>query len=243
MIWVDVGAVIGSSPLARGLRLQRRVQARSRRIIPARAGFTRRPAVDRYPGRDHPRSRGVYPPTPTLWGRRRGSSPLARGLPPITHGALPTTRIIPARAGFTLGVRLTGVKRRDHPRSRGVYEYGPCGDSPTVGSSPLARGLQGDVVPVQRTDGIIPARAGFTGVPRFFLPPLSDHPRSRGVYSARTLSAWGVRGSSPLARGLRWAWGSRRWRPGIIPARAGFTWGHQGRTEGGPDHPRSRGVY
>ena len=30
----------GSSPLARGLRLQRRVQARSRRIIPARAGFT-----------------------------------------------------------------------------------------------------------------------------------------------------------------------------------------------------------
>ena len=192
---------------------------------------------------DHPRSRGVY----NLWigGMRRtwGSSPLARGLPPITHGALPTTRIIPARAGFTLGVRLTGVKRRDHPRSRGVYEYGPCGDSPTVGSSPLARGLQGDVVPVQRTDGIIPARAGFTGVPRFFLPPLSDHPRSRGVYSARTLSAWGVRGSSPLARGLRWAWGSRRWRPGIIPARAGFTCLRPMVGRPGWDHPRSRGVY
>ena len=52
--------VAGSSPLARGLRLQRRVQARSRRIIPARAGFT------------HRRFRVV--------GYRPGSSPLARGL-------------------------------------------------------------------------------------------------------------------------------------------------------------------
>ena len=30
-------------------------------------------------------------------------------------------RIIPARAGFTLGAHLHDLLLRDHPRSRGVY--------------------------------------------------------------------------------------------------------------------------
>ena len=71
----------GSSPLARGLLTTPSSPPRCARIIPARAGFTRRLARGR-PGRaDHPRSRGVYgmaalrPSSPT------GSSPLARGLP------------------------------------------------------------------------------------------------------------------------------------------------------------------
>ena len=51
----------GSSPLARGLRRHLRHLRDSRRIIPARAGFTRR-RHGRIPhGGDHPRSRGVYP--------------------------------------------------------------------------------------------------------------------------------------------------------------------------------------
>ena len=50
-------------------------------------------------------------------------------------------------------------------------------------------------------------------------------------------------GSSPLARGLPLCREPRRWRGGIIPARAGFTslWPHQLGDD--PDHPRSRGVY
>ena len=90
---------------------------------------------------------------------------------------------------------------------------------------------------------IIPARAGFTRhtipLPNFG----TDHPRSRGVYSRDWAGSRRVRGSSPLARGLR----TGRFRlPGrirIIPARAGFTrsWAV---TMGVPrDHPRSRGVY
>ena len=50
----------GSSPLARGLPGHGARPSAGRRIIPARAGFTRR-ALSTWPlRRDHPRSRGVY---------------------------------------------------------------------------------------------------------------------------------------------------------------------------------------
>ena len=51
---------VGSSPLARGLRPPSSRNARRRRIIPARAGFTREYSWRSNPRRDHPRSRGVY---------------------------------------------------------------------------------------------------------------------------------------------------------------------------------------
>ena len=50
----------GSSPLARGLPLHRQRTENRRRIIPARAGFTRRRYFRRHQHKDHPRSRGVY---------------------------------------------------------------------------------------------------------------------------------------------------------------------------------------
>ena len=71
-------------------------------IIPARAGFTRpllRPVRER---KDHPRSRGVYTLAKDLGLPTKGSSPLARGLRPAASPAAPRSRIIPARAGFTL---------------------------------------------------------------------------------------------------------------------------------------------
>ena len=131
----------------------------------------------------------------------------------------------------------------DHPRSRGVYRAPASPARSAVGSSPLARGLReqvsGDVVQGR----IIPARAGFTrswavtmGVPR-------DHPRSRGVYFDEGDLNGALRGSSPLARGLRSplsSWGTIR---GIIPARAGFTRRRRRTPATHSDHPRSRGVY
>ena len=50
----------GSSPLARGLPDQAVGRAIGDGIIPARAGFTRRPRAPCPRGPDHPRSRGVY---------------------------------------------------------------------------------------------------------------------------------------------------------------------------------------
>ena len=77
--------------------------------------------------------------------------------------------------------------------------------------------------PASAPIGIIPARAGFTGFDCSGLIQYVDHPRSRGVYSSPTLKRISPRGSSPLARGLRY-------RQASHPAR-------------GEDHPRSRGVY
>ena len=50
----------GSSPLARGLPPGPRPGQVDRRIIPARAGFTRVRFLPKWAGPDHPRSRGVY---------------------------------------------------------------------------------------------------------------------------------------------------------------------------------------
>ena len=112
---------LGSSPLARGLRVRLTGRIVVVRIIPARAGFTAR---RRSPGAappDHPRSRGVY---------------VGAGL---EEGLL--ERIIPARAGFTPGRPQSGAAGGDHPRSRGVYPSGTSRCGPAPGSSPLARGL------------------------------------------------------------------------------------------------------
>ena len=50
-------------------------------------------------------------------------------------------------------------------------------------------------------------------------------------------------GSSPLARGLLCVAVSGLAGQGIIPARAGFTWGGEPLALSVGDHPRSRGVY
>ena len=92
-------------------------------------------------------------------------------------------------------------------------------------------------------DRIIPARAGFTWDSRLPEETAADHPRSRGVYLRPGRAYWWRVGSSPLARGLLVVeWGSKE-IVGIIPARAGFTSGHEGACRLPQDHPRSRGVY
>ena len=111
----------GSSPLARGLLEQLEQVQTLDRIIPARAGFTRRSRTLRWPCGDHPRSRGVYPYTISSRSAIWGSSPLARGLPGARGGGGTGHRIIPARAGFTHGVAPWDDYAEDHPRSRGVY--------------------------------------------------------------------------------------------------------------------------
>ena len=233
----------GSSPLARGLPGLEVDVGDDRRIIPARAGFTVHWGCADLGGADHPRSRGVYGRAPAGDWEASGSSPLARGLPfaaaPLdAHGG-----IIPARAGFTSPPTPPASAPWDHPRSRGVYLIPLAGAGARPGSSPLARGLPGRVGGGAARPRIIPARAGFTPSTRVTSPSGRDHPRSRGVYVACASHSSRRSGSSPLARGLQVDVGEEGLRPGIIPARAGFT---PIRTAGPPitrDHPRSRGVY
>ena len=213
----------GSSPLARGLLNSGRVQAALPRIIPARAGFTRRPQEPLQALTDHPRSRGVYLGDHVPGRHPEGSSPLARGLRADAQDPGDAAGIIPARAGFTGRVHSPYGSAADHPRSRGVYWAAGADPVTPAGSSPLARGLLSIPFIVVWTLRIIPARAGFTVCGRSWETAREDHPRSRGVYLRAHHGHYAVHGSSPLARGLPASTENAVRMRGIIPARAGFT--------------------
>ena len=215
----------------------------SERIIPARAGFIWGSASAASSTRDHPRSRGVYPPPILVTRAAMGSSPLARGLSCARTRMPRPKRIIPARAGFMKG-KVSGSRRiGDHPRSRGVYPASPMRTATRPGSSPLARGLLFSHMSQITFHRIIPARAGFMTVTSTVPPRAADHPRSRGVYQAHVEHFSSPPGSSPLARGLSTPLTARARRIGIIPARAGFMSSRHHAGDRGGDHPRSRGVY
>ena len=217
------------------------------------------------PGKeDHPRSRGVYDARRRGYQSSPGSSPLARGLLLGYVWEDGSAGIIPARAGFTPRAIASSTVAGDHPRSRGVYPRLLLSPVLGGGSSPLARGLHGDLRPGQTGQRIIPARAGFTPPPAWPRRGRPDHPRSRGVYARLREELAAEIGSSPLARGLHQTEPSQNLCVRIIPARAGFTLSPpttsptpagssplarglrrpgRRRSSDAPDHPRSRGVY
>ena len=220
-------SLIGSSPLARGLPGVGIARLLGDGIIPARAGFTWSDRMLKWSDADHPRSRGVYLLSMNTFTRSLGSSPLARGLPVGAETRRVADRIIPARAGFTPCSGSEATAAGDHPRSRGVYRHLLSAVAPWSGSSPLARGLLYLLVAASFVIRIIPARAGFTRPWGSRSIRVTDHPRSRGVYSRSLVCDWLTVGSSPLARGLPRASMPRNHSGGIIPARAGFTRGRQ----------------
>ena len=172
-----------------------------------------------------------------------GSSPLARGLRVGDDIGVGAVGIIPARAGFTKMIIIGTHRIGDHPRSRGVYRTTTRRSPTGSGSSPLARGLLVHAGAAPAEEGIIPARAGFTGVQARRGRGPEDHPRSRGVYKHTAHSEDHVVGSSPLARGLHTYYPAYTTSHGIIPARAGFTATTTPPGATPTDHPRSRGVY
>ena len=111
-----------------------------RRIIPAYAGSTFIVFHAHSIARDHPRIRGEH-----LGGALHVTG--ARGSSPHTRGALCTStrrsagsRIIPAYAGSTRGVPVTGWLIGDHPRIRGEHEFDQRVRVVEAGSSPHTRG-------------------------------------------------------------------------------------------------------
>jgi len=234
---------IGSSPRVRGLLVRQLLRQIELRIIPARAGFTRRRGRTPVTKRDHPRACGVYGITLLALVTCLGSSPRVRGLLVTKLPDYYEAGIIPARAGFTILSGITWGGLRDHPRACGVYRIISLERSRVEGSSPRVRGLRRARGRCRLRAGIIPARAGFTPSAPRGPRPGRDHPRACGVYTVKWVSRRPGGGSSPRVRGLR-----RRvigvTRPGrIIPARAGFTGPCATVVQGVQDHPRACGVY
>ena len=104
-LFVFVGWVGGSSPLARGTQWKWKQRRRKKGLIPARAGNTTYHQDRTCRRRAHPRSRGEHCLYGRLLRRLSGSSPLARGTPDFSAHVLKAGGLIPARAGNTAAGR------------------------------------------------------------------------------------------------------------------------------------------
>ena len=172
-----------------------------------------------------------------------GSSPLSRGILDSCPSPSHRYRIIPALAGNTTLGSHVGHQSRDHPRSRGEYHAGGSCQPIRRGSSPLSRGIRGDLRGCRSAFGIIPALAGNTVFSAQAWARASDHPRSRGEYKVLESAVKDGRGSSPLSRGILLIMIARGGMLGIIPALAGNTVSLDVIRKCPRDHPRSRGEY
>ena len=152
----------GSSPHARGARMEKTKVTYVDGIIPACAGSTPRARHRDVHRRDHPRMRGEHSPERQSRTNQLGSSPHARGAPFLRARGPILGGIIPACAGSTHRSTIGRSRRRDHPRMRGEHLCTKCVDSIRRGSSPHARGAQAVELDVLELAGIIPACAGST---------------------------------------------------------------------------------
>ena len=97
----DNESAAGSSPLTRGKRFGKTIEAIHAGLIPAHAGKTTSSSSDCSPTRAHPRSRGENAAEETAVDIHLGSSPLTRGKPDRRCGGIRKRRLIPAHAGKT----------------------------------------------------------------------------------------------------------------------------------------------
>ena len=214
-----------------------------RGIIPACAGNT-----TLYPNVsvmtwDHPRMRGEHMAKSTNCCKSLGSSPHVRGTRLYYGKQLFQQGIIPACAGNTRSASWRPPNCRDHPRMRGEHMRLLRKPSPPQGSSPHARGTRTGRANGIRSAPIIPACAGNT-VPSYAGRSCSgDHPRMRGEHVTLQPRYVAKRGSSPHARGTRFADSRRFGIHGIIPACAGNTRSRNWLTCSARDHPRMRGEH
>ena len=151
-------------------------------IIPALAGNTYRHPSSPTTWSDHPRSRGEYYVDKANHIAHHGSSPLSRGIHRNQDKTRVLFRIIPALAGNTHIVAFHNFHIRDHPRSRGEYQWQSFWTPLPLGSSPLSRGIPGGHDRGYLVVRIIPALAGNTAVNSSCTLGGPDHPRSRGEY-------------------------------------------------------------
>ena len=232
----------GSSPRVRGKRKLAGRPIQHVRIIPARAGQTRRFFHVIIRCTDHPRACGANHRRRRQQGQEGGSSPRVRGklrrAVPMQSGL----RIIPARAGQTSRSSVRTSCFPDHPRACGANELMATTLKQFNGSSPRVRGKRLAVADRLLTNRIIPARAGQT---KTLLPtfcPHSDHPRACGANCPAGKSRGCVYGSSPRVRGKRTPNNAAISCGRIIPARAGQTDGAVRPPRRCPDHPRACGA-
>ena len=254
---------LGSSPRVRGKLVGVGPCAVILRIIPARAGQTKRKPRGRTGLPDHPRACGANAADNATKIGNAGSSPRVRGKLFGGHGIHGEMRIIPARAGQTTSFHPPNAMSPDHPRACGANRTATTNEDVVIGSSPRVRGKRADVRRIcaqgrgssPRVRGklcgkqvgrcrvrIIPARAGQTRWPGSRRCAPTDHPRACGANKTGIHLASYQVGSSPRVRGKLIAVRGQCLRPRIIPARAGQTSTSLRGIRPSQDHPRACGA-
>ena len=224
----------GSSPRVRGKPPPLPLHRRPHRLIPARAGKTKRESSTPRSRRAHPRACGEnYAPMIAALGSA-GSSPRVRGKLEASAGLDMVARLIPACAGKTQALRGPPLRPPAHPRVCGENHALLVNDPNALGSSPRVRGKPGFPQKSRSPGGLIPACAGKTvgdGVDR---DGDGAHPRVCGENEGVTMHALRHAGSSPRVRGKHGHRGQGQPRRRLIPACAGKT------TRPSPCAPRTR---
>ena len=194
-----------------------------RRIIPADAGNTSVPVSISSPAKDHPRGCGEHACRDSLGDGREGSSPRMRGTLLGDYTGDMAKRIIPADAGNTPTLGLSGWLREDHPRGCGEHRSCWCWCRWHWGSSPRMRGTRKILARCCSSGGIIPADAGNTWERLHDQARRPDHPRGCGEHMNDGELTKPALGSSPRMRGTRRLISRAANSIRIIPADAGNT--------------------
>ncbi len=213
----------GSSPRGRGKLDRVRQILADDGLIPARAGKTRTYRSSDPPTAAHPRAGGENALETIVAPAGMGSSPRGRGKPDVQAWAGCVERLIPARAGKTMGLIIDPALREAHPRAGGENVFQVRDGHAYRGSSPRGRGKRSS----RRTScpalRLIPARAGKTRSLRSGLCAWWAHPRAGGENDLIRVAGYLSVGSSPRGRGKQRRAGVGVIGLRLIPARAGKT--------------------
>ena len=191
----------GLSPLARGTLISNNRSHAVYRFIPAGAGNTPSPSLERDTYSVYPRWRGEHHIGVGLRNLWSGLSPLARGTRLLLSVFQAGARFIPAGAGNTYQAPVAALTGPVYPRWRGEHCVYWLQIPVCIGLSPLARGTRLISFLLLRLQRFIPAGAGNTPGLRTALNAAAVYPRWRGEHNGEVPLTIRYRGLSPLARG------------------------------------------
>ena len=231
----------GSSPRGRGKQGHCLHEVVVGGLIPARAGKTIAVSASVAVAGAHPRAGGENPSSPMTPGAMPGSSPRGREKRSLIERLLQLRRLIPARAGKTKIAVSSPFNHEAHPRAGGENDDLEARKPGVYGSSPRGRGKQRPPANYLTAGGLIPARAGKTGMSVSRKNTARAHPRAGGENVRVRRSILSTQGSSPRGRGKRGPDHRIICQRGLIPARAGKTRDHGTRHDQRAAHPRAGG--
>ena len=154
-----------------------------------------------------------------------------------------STRITPTCVGNTQRKKKQAFPAQDHPHLRGEYFFKSSRAAGRAGSPPLAWGIPALLQTRIKRHGITPTCVGNTHVVGTVAILEGDHPHLRGEYSEGKMLQMTIKGSPPLAWGIRRRTLSMTFWKRITPTCVGNTVLQAENSRNRRDHPHLRGEY